>query len=402
MHDNDLDNDIDIDIDDSEDNDAYRRNSRTIKQRVVRFAVILVLLAMFVAVVMSLIHGPSWAIDFFSLRSSEITVEELSFDVGRSRIFTKMNNSIATAGTAGINVIDFGGRETLRDAFRMTQPAISSNNNRSIAFDIGGSAVRVFSESQIIASIEAYGAVVSASINNNGWFCIVTQEGAGTRGSVAVHNAAGHEIYRVSMGTGFPISAVLSNNNTNLAILNFSEAGSKINFYHGIDEYKNEPDFIFDIYNGLIIDIVFLNNNDLLVISTDSLFVIERSGSARMLYSFPGQRLGGFVHCGNFIALHLYDYGIGLQGSLITLQANGTILGELTIDREILSMSAINNSLVILLSEGVVFFNRNLEAFSASADSLSAAGASRVLALNSDTALATNDNTAIVIRREEH
>jgi len=403
-------NDVDNDIEYDEEYDEYHdegngenKGSRiTVKQRIIRFFILIVALAIFALVAMSLIQGPAWVIELLSLRSSEITVEEFNFDAGRSRIFAKMNNSIASAGTAGINVVDFGGRETLRDTFRMTQPSISSNGNRSIAFDIGGSAVRVFSESQIISSLETYGTIVSATLNNSGWFCVVTQEGGGSRGTVSVHNAAGHEVYRVDMRTGFPLTAVLSPNNTNLAILNFSETGSNINFYHGIDDYKSEPDLIFDIYGGLIIDIVFLTNNNLLVISTDSLFTVDRSGSATMLYSFPGQRLGGFVHCGNFIALHLYDYGIGLQGNLVTLNTNGTILGELAINREILSMSAINNSLVILLSEGVVFFNRNLDVFQASADSLSAAGSSRVLALSNDTALATNDNTAIVIRRGEH
>jgi len=366
---------------------------------IIRFVTLLVSLAIFAIVAVSLIQGPAWIINLFTPQYSEISVDEFNFDVGRSRIFTKMDTSVAAAGTLGISVHDFGGRETLRDSFRMVQPAINSNGNRSIAFDIGGSAVRVFSETQILSSIEAYGSVVSATINQNGWFCIVTQESAGIRGAVTVYNNAGHEVYRVNLGTGFALSAVLSPNNTSLAILNFSEAGSKINFYHGIDEDKSEPDFIFDIYGGLIIDIIYLSNGDLLVVSTDSLFVIDNSGNATMLYSFLGERLGGFTHHDNFVALHLYNYGIGLQGRLVTLHTNGRILGELAIDREILSMSSVNNFLVILLSEGVTFFNRELEAFSASDDSLSAAGASRVLAISSDVVLATNDNTAVVIHR---
>jgi len=366
---------------------------------IIRFVTLLISLAIIAIIAVSLIQGPSWIINLFTPQYTEISVDEFNFDVGRSRIFAKMDRSIAAAGTFGISVHDFGGRETLRDSFRMVQPAISSNGNRSIAFDIGGSAVRMFSETQIISSIETYGSIVSATINQNGWFCIVTQESAGLRGVVAVHNNAGHMVYRVSLGTGFALSAVLSPDNTNLAILNFSESGSKINFYYGIDEDKSEPDFIFDLYSGLIIDIVYLSNGDLLVVSTNSLFVIDNSGNATMLYSFLGERLGGFSHHDNFVALHLYSYGIGLQGRLVTLRTDGTVLGELAIEREILSMSSANNFLVILLSEGVTFFNRELEPFSASADSLSAAGASRILAVSSDIVLATNDNTAVVIHR---
>jgi len=375
---------------------------KTKKRKNTRLAISLVVLVILVGTVIFLSLGSSWFTNLFPSRPSDISVDEFNFDVGNSRTFAKMDDSIVAAGTLGISVVDFGGRETLSDSFRMIQPALYSSGNRSIAFDIGGTAVRVFSESQLHSSIEAYGSIVSATINKNGWFSIVTQEGAGTRGIVSVHNAAGHAVYRVYLRTGFPLSAALSPNNTSLAILNFSETGSKINFYHGIDEYKSEPDIVFDLYGGLIVDMVFLSNSELLVISTDSLFVVNSDGSATMLYSFLDRRLGGFTHYDNFIALHIYDYGIGLQGRLVTLLTDGTVLGEIAVDREILSMSSTNDSLVILLSEGVTFFTRELEFSMASAYSLSAAGAGRVLAISSDIALATNDNTAIVIRREEH
>jgi len=379
-----------------------RYTPKTKKRKSFRVIVVLALLAVIIIAVISLSLGSSWFVNLFSQRPSEITVQEFSFDVGHSRVFAEMDGSIVAAGTLGISVVDFAGRETLSDSFRMVQPALRSTRSRSIAFDIGGSAVRVFSDTQLISSIETYGTVVSASINQNGWFSIVTQEGQGVRGIVAVHNAAGHEVYRVSLGTGFALSALLSHDNNSLAILNFSETGSRINFYHGIDEDKNEPDFVFDRYGGLIIEITYLSNNDMLVISTDSLFIIDSDGYARLIYSFTERHLGGFTHNDNFITLHLYDYGIGHHGRLVTLRRDGTILEELAIDREILSMSSANDYLAILLSEGVVFYNSELEFFVTSSDSFSSAGASRVLALSNGVALATNDSSAIVVQREEH
>jgi len=371
------------------------------KRRLIKLVLLLVVFAIVAFVVVSLLTwhntGSSWLTDLFSPRPSEISAQEFNFSVGRARMFANLDGSIAAVGTLGLKVLDAEGRETLRDSFRMVQPAIISSGGRGIAFDIGGTSVRVFNKTQILSSIETEGTVVSASLNQNGWFCIVTQESGVYRGIVTVYNSSGTSVLRASKGTGFVLSAELSHDNKSLAILNYTNTGSRVSFYHGIDTDK-DPDHLFDYTSGLIVDIVYLTNGDVLVFSTDSLFLIERSGSGKMLYAFADKRLGGYAYDEDFIVLHLYDYGIGYQGRLITLLTDGTILAEKATGREIISMSAADKSFVILKNDGILFLNDTLDEFPASEDNISAAGASKVLAVNNGTALATSDNSAVVVR----
>jgi hypothetical protein len=380
-------------------------NLKKKKSRFIRLAFLLVVFSIFALVLITLIpafgSNTSRLSGFFSPRVRDITVSEFNFDVGRDRLFTHMGDTVAAAGTLGVQVLDADGRETLRDSFRMTQPAIASSGGRCIAFDIGGSAVRVFSASQVYASLETEGAVVSASINRNGWACVVTQEGGVLRGVVTVYNSTGNMVYRVTMGSGFVLSAKLSPDNKNLAILNLTDDGSRITFYHGIDTQEDDADARFELSDELIIDIRYLSNRDVLAISTDSLLIVDNSGSGRQLYEFPDRHLGGYIIDGDFIALHLYDHGIGHQGRLVTLLMDGTILGEMELDREIISMSSVRDSLIVLKNDGLYSFNKELIEFPLSVENLSAAGASRVLAVSEDVALATSDNSAVVIRREE-
>jgi len=372
------------------------------KRGLFKFILLLVVFAIIAFVVISLlvwfITGSSLLTDLFSSRPSEITVDEFNFNVGRARMFTEIDRSIAAVGTLGLKVLDAEGRETLRDSFRMTQPAIVSSGGRGLAFDIGGSSVRKFDSTQIVSAIETEGAVVSASINQNGWFCIVTQESGASRGIVTVYNSSGAGVFRVSKGTGFVLKAELSHDNRSLAILNYTDTGSRVSFYHGIDTDKDEPDHLFDYTSSLIIDIAYLINGDVLVVATDALFLIERSGSGKMLYTYDDKRLGGYSHDRGFIVLHLYDYGIGYQGRLVTILTDGTVLGEKATGREIVSISATDNSFVILQNDGVLFFNEELEELPASNENISAAGANRVLAFNENVALATSDNSAVVVR----
>jgi len=379
-----------------------------IPKRKKRGLIKLVLLLVFFAVIAFLVGslltwsrtGSSWLTDLFSPRLPEITADEFNFNVGRERMFSNLDGFIAAVGTQGLKVLDANGRETLRDSFRMSRPTIKSTGGRGIAFDIGGSSVRVFNSTQILSSIETDGSVVSASLNQNGWFCIVTQESGISRGIVTVYNSSGTGVFRASKGTGYILSAGLSHDNKSLAILNYTGTGSRVSFYHGIDTDKDEPDHQFDYAGGLIVDISYLANGDILAISTDSLFLIEHPGTGKMLYTYIDNRLGGYAYDGNFIVLHIYDYGIGYQGRLVTLRTDGTILAEKSTGRDIISMSAADNSFVILKNDGVLFLNDELEEFPASDDNISAAGASRVLAVKDGTALATSDNSAVVVRRD--
>jgi len=363
--------------------------------------VVAVLIFIGIYFIVSHIMGAPLFSMLFSPNLPEITAEVFNFNIGRSRVFATIDNSIAAVGTLGLNVQSADGLETLRDSFRMNQPAIASSGKYGIIFDIGGTIVRVFNSTQVLSSVEANGKVVSASINQNGWFCIVTQDGGGYRGVVTVYNNNGVDVFRAHIGSGFVLSAAVSPDNKNLAILSFTETGSRITFYDNIDS-EDEPAYRFDYSGGLILEISHLPNGDILAFSADLLFVVDSDGNREILYVYHENRLGGYAYDNDLIFLHLYDYGIGYQGRLISLLTDGTVLGELEIEREILSVSAVKNSLVILKPDGVTFFNEIFEEFSVSAESVSAAGANRILALRTDVALATNDNSAVILRREEH
>jgi len=334
----------------------------------------------------------------FSSRTPVITVNEFNFDVGRDRVFAHANGSIAAVGSLGIQVLSPDGRETLRDSFRTSRPAIIEAGGVFLAFDIGGSAIRVFNASQILSSIETEGSIVSASINNSSWFCVVTQEQTGFKSEVMVYNSIGLMVYRVSLWSGYVLTAHLSPDNKSLAILNLTDTGSRITFYHGIDSDKN-PDYLYELADGLIIDMKYLSNTEILAISTDSLFLVDRSGNSKTVYTYPDKRLGGYILNDSFGALHLYDYNIGFSGQLVTVSFDGTILGEVVLEREIISMSSANNSLIIFRSDGLTFFDEKLEEFPVYGEHLSASAATRVLAISDDLALATSDHSAIIVER---
>jgi hypothetical protein len=374
---------------------------KTKKRRWLVYIIVLAVLAALTLATALIVHGYNTGdLALFPRRSPVFTASELNFDVGRSRVFAESNGTVAAAGTFGIQVINADGEETLRDTFRLYTPAIVEHSGTFLAFDIGGTSLRKFTSNQILSEVTTTGQIVSATLNRNGWFTVVTQEPGAFRGTVQVYNSAGSVVYRVDLGSGFPITAKLSDNNNNLAILNLTNTGSRVTFYNGIDEDKEDPDFWFELTDTVMFDFEFISNDEILAISTESVLRSSTTGESVELFSFRGRRLGSYALGEDFIALNLYDYGVGYSGQIITIDPDdGAIIAQNRIHREIVSMSVNYGWISILQSNEITFFNKLLEEYRASEEAVMALATNRILVLGENVALATSDNSALIVHR---
>jgi len=377
-------------------------NPKKKKRRLIRIIGSLLSLAVLTYIAIMLISGRglslSWLTGLFPDREPAEMADEFHFEVGRDRVFAYLGDSLAAAGTLGVQVLDIGGGETLRDPFRMSKPAISALNGRAIAFDIGGSAVRVFDKSRTVSTIETHGAIVSASINRNGWFCVCTLGSGGYKGVATVYNDKGNVVYNVSLSSGYILSAELSPDNGSLAVLNLTGNGSRITFYHGLS--SESADNAYDFPGGLIVDIWYPPDGDLVAVTTESLITVSKNGVGGELYAFHGRRLGAYAFEDDFFALHLLDYGVGYRGQLVTLAPDGKLLGVLATDRELVSVSSCGGYLAILRNDGPGLFSAELEECPISAERVPTTGASLILSLGDGAALAAGDHSAAVIRAD--
>ncbi|MDR0491287.1 MAG: DUF5711 family protein [Oscillospiraceae bacterium] len=374
------------------------KNPKKKKRRLAGLALSIIPLAALTYIAIMLISGRDLGLTrFLGLFSSGETVEwayEYNFDVGRGRVFADLDSAVASAGTLGIQVIDYGGDETFRDSFRMTDPAINAFGERAVAFDIGGKAVRVFDANGITAAFDAEGAVVAATINENGWFCVCAQDIEGFKGAVTVFNNAGKDVYKVKIASGYVLSAVLSPDNRRLAILVLTDNGSRIIYYSLNSEDVGNT---FDMPGGLILEIRYSPGGDMLAITTDSLIAVDKDGAQKELYDFSGRRLGGYSLDGALIALHLLDYGVGYGGRLVTFGNDGEYLGMIATYRDIISMSSENRTLAVLRSDGLFFYDAELNEIPQTGHFESTAGINRVLSLGGGAVLIAGDHSAVVI-----
>jgi len=247
----------------------------------------------------------------------------------------------------------------------------------------------------MVFSLETECAIVSASINRNGWVSVCTQNDGIYKGIAEVYKSDGSPAYLVRLATGYVLSSALSPDNKSLAVLNLTEKGSRISFYNLDSE---EIDRAFELADKLILDIRYRSNGDVLVITSDSLLIVDKNNKSKVLYKFSGGRPGGFSLDGGYYALYLSDQGPGNRGKLITIKENGDILGEIVTNNKIISLSADENYLVTLQSDGVVVYDTSLKELPLSGGSVNPVGATSVLALIDGYILAAGDHTAVVAK----
>ena len=357
--------------------------------------VLLVICFVGIAVSIGRIPQLSMFAEMFRASPLSIWTDEYIFDVGVDRVFADLNGSVAAAGSAGIQVLDAYGNESMRDSFRMTFPAINAERGVAVAFDIGGTALRVFNRNETLVSLNTVGLIVSATINQNGWFVVTTQEGLGTRGVVTVYDNVGREVFQFFSWEGYPRTASLSPDNRNVAVLRLTENGSQVVIFNLASVYYES---IFNITDEIILDIRYFSGGNVIAISRDALWQLNINGTGSVLYDFAGRRLGRYTLGERHTVLHLLNFGVGYSGTLITLNRNGQILGELYTDRDIISMTSTDNYLAVLWSDGPAFFNLNLELVPYAETALPISGANQFVALGGRIALAAGEHSAVVVR----
>jgi hypothetical protein len=177
--------------------------------------------------------------------------------------------------------------------------------------------------------------------------------------------------------------------------LRLTEFGSQIVFF---DLNSIYPESTFDLPGEIILDIRYVSGGNVLAVSTHSLHRFNINGVSDVIFDFSGRRLGRYSLEDGLIALHLLDFGVGYSGSLITLDRNGQILGEIYSDRELISMSYSSDYLAVLWSDGPAFFNAELELIPYIDQPLPISGADQFIVLSGRTALAAGEHSAVVVR----
>ncbi|MDR2357782.1 MAG: DUF5711 family protein [Oscillospiraceae bacterium] len=277
---------------------------------------------------------------------------------GYDAAFADLDGGFVTAGALGFKVFGADGQQLAHESFKMSEPMTSSSGGHAVVYDAGGTSVRLIDSAGGLAPIvEPELEIISAAINGNGWLALCTREGGGYKGSVTVYGADGDMKYKWYSAQGYIMSAALSRDNRELAVLSLGDTGGRITL---LKLQSEQVQGTFDLAGGVILEIKYTPDGRLLAVAENSLISVDGAGTGAVVRDFSGKYLGGWaIGDDGLTALLLLDYGVGDAGTLETYDARGAALGAVSTDSRCISLS-VNGGVAVLWRDRLSLYDASL------------------------------------------
>ena len=319
--------------------------------------------------------------DLFVQTQTQEEGEPFSYETGTDQVFAKAGKGLAIASSSGMQLLDADGRTVCHQIVSMSTPAVQASEHHAVFYDVGGTILRVAGFDGSYTDLDTQEAIISVTMNASGWMAVVTEE-AGYKGYVEVFNADLEPVYEWYSGSGYVLSAVVSPDNRGMAVLCAgAEGGRVVQFSFSSEEQQSE----FLAPDELLIDLAYMDADQLCALSESRVVFFDDKGGQTGEYAFNGAYLTDYEFGGDeFVTVLLSQYRSGNAIVLVNLDLNGELLGELTLQRDLLSLSAAGKQLLVLYSDGLTLYSDQLEEQGVREDVL---GVKRAVLLDRDQAL---------------
>ena len=321
---------------------------------------LLIALAILVFVFRDELTGESLRRAFGRENSVSPAREAFTYETGAEQVFAPAGDGLAVACSSSVQLLNAKGQTVFKQVVSFDTPAVFACEDRALFCDLDGTvciSAGIDGESVTIDSGDANRGIITADMNQNGWFALVTAE-PGYKGLVSVYNAACEKQYEWWSGAGYVLRAVLSPDNRQLAVLTVESEGTILRFF---PLNSDTPRSELTLAGDLIYDLSFLNASTVRAVGDEGLFIVNQDGVIRGQYSLEGRYLLDYSFGStSFTALFVSDYRGGGGGTLLTLDDSGKLLASQALDRDVVSMSASGRQLLVMTGGGLVLYDSAL------------------------------------------
>ena len=282
--------------------------------------------------------------------------DAFTYETGAEQVFAPAGDGLAVACSSSVQLLDDKGQTVYKQVVSFDLPAVFACSEQALFCDLGGTDCIVADMEGGSKNLGGNREILSASMNDSGWFSLVTAE-PGYKGLVSVYSADCEKRFEWWSGAGYVLRAVVSPDNRNLAVLSAEKEGSYLRFF-ALNSEKVQAELLLE--NLLFYDLYYLNDNTLCMIGDSGLYYVSTDGTVKHEYLFNGSYLLDYEFNQNFIAVFLSNYHSGAGGKLLTLDQKASVLGVQALDRDVISLSAVGKQLLVMTGGGLVLYDQAL------------------------------------------
>lgn len=227
-------------------------------------------------------------------------------------------------------------------------PVLTVDGNMSLIYNRGGKGLQIESISNEIQKTSYQNNIQTADISNSGVYAVVT-ESKNYLSEMTIYLSDNTERYKYYFSECYITDIDINREGTRaLAVGAIARNGIMKEIVYLFDFDSTEPLLKME-FNGMPIDIEFLDNNKIAVLSDKSLNIIDASNKSNVEIGYDKKLLVSYdIEKNSKICLALSSSSDGRNCDLIFVDKNGSVISEFKTGLKILSLSLRENMIAVL------------------------------------------------------
>ena len=303
------------------------------------------------------------------------------FVEGKYNAYAALGDAFVTAAGDGLTVFDRSGTVLGAVQAALPTPLLVTGGRMALACDAGGNRLAAIDEDgAVLLDQETEGTLLDADVSVGGAVCYA-ELGQDGETLLTVLDRRQRQIYRYHSYTRYFSQCAVSEDAGLLCAAALGQAGG--NFESTAVLFAtDQEDPLCEVSLGsqLILDLRFLDGDTVCAVGEGSAVLFDRGGTLLGSYDYGGAALRDWsTGWDGGLLLALSPYGAGSRTELVALDRRAAVTARLTLEEELLSLSAAGDLCAVLTPSGLRIYDETL-AQCASAGTLRAASAAVLLA----------------------
>jgi TolB protein len=284
--------------------------------------------------------------------------EDFSFDAYYDNIFAEMSGGLVVASSSAYQVLNPKGEKIAGALVSLPEPVITASSGGAVIWSEETGAFILILPDGKAKSVKNENAVISASVSDNGYFAVATEE-PNYKGLVTVYDRSFEPVYKWYSGEAYLMGAALNPSGTELFAVTAGGEGSRVVRYSLSGE---DPLGAYADEGDILIDEKFISASRFCAISDKKLLFLSASAELSGSYDFSDKYLKDYSLDGSgFAALVLGSHRTGGVNELVTVNPNGEVMGKTALDSEIKHLSAGRKYVCAVYADKTVIYDTSLD-----------------------------------------
>lgn len=330
-------------------------------------------------------------------RSDSGQAESFSYSGSSTNVFAALGDDLLVCSTGGVRLYSGGGVCYVEDAVILENPAAEVCGSSAAVYSVGGNAVYLYRDrSQYGVLTDLEGSLLSVRLNSSNWLAVTARE-SGYKAVITIYDDNLEKRMAFRLSSAFVTDAVVTEDCNSLATISIGQNGaafeSVLSFYtlptgqdSGVD-YDLAPTATFPLGNNIILT---LRGGDSIWCVGDT-GVSVWNGTGTSSWSCEGRYLKSYALSESFAAMLVGKYQAGTQAELYTIDPQGVASASLSINEQVLSLSAAGRYVAVLTADRLDIYTQDLNLYNTLEGTN---GAKQVLMRDDGTALLVDSGTA--------